>query len=106
MLEIVENIIKEKNLLDNKLLVIKLEDVNIDRNLTGLIANQLMAKYQRPVLLLNKVITKKIYMDENYKVLSLDEISWEGSGRGYDKSKFDNLREFLNDSGLVMYAEG
>ena len=106
MLEIVENIIKEKNLLDNKLLVIKLEDVNIDRNLTGLIANQLMAKYQRPVLLLNKVVTEKIYLDKNNEKTILQEISWEGSGRGYDKSKFDNLREFLNDSGLVMYAEG
>ena len=106
MLEIVENIIKEKNLLDNKLLVIKLEDVNIDRNLTGLIANQLMAKYQRPVLLLNKVVTEKIYLDKDNEKIILQEISWEGSGRGYDKSKFDNLREFLNDSGLVMYAEG
>jgi single-stranded-DNA-specific exonuclease len=33
-------------------------------------------------------------------------ISWEGSGRGYDKSKFDNLREFLKESELVLYAEG
>jgi single-stranded-DNA-specific exonuclease len=48
-----------------------------------------MAKYQRPVLLLNKT-----------------EDGWEGSGRGYDKSKFDNFREFLKESGLVMYAEG
>lgn len=63
--------------------------MSVDRNLTGLIANQLMAKYQRPVLLLNKTA-----------------LGWEGSGRGYDKSRFDNLREFLNESGLVMYAEG
>ena len=52
-----------------------------------------MAKYQRPVLILNKVVNDKT-------------ISWEGSGRGYDKSKFDNLREFLKNSNLVMYAEG
>ena len=94
-LEVIENIIKEKNLLKNKILVIKLDGYAADKNLTGLIANQLMAKYQRPVLLLNKVINPET-----------KEISWEGSGRGYDKSKFDNLREFLKESGLVMYAEG
>lgn len=88
-LESIERIIKEKNLLENKILVVKLDSFAADRNLTGLIANQLMAKYQRPVLLLNKT-----------------ESGWEGSGRGYDKSKFDNLREFLKESNLVMYAEG
>ncbi len=89
-LEIIEGIIKERNLLDNKILAIQLDkSYSVDKNLTGLIANQLMAKYQRPVLLLNET-----------------EDGWEGSGRGYDKSKFDNLREFLNYSGLVMYAEG
>ena len=94
-LNTIEHIIEEKGLLENKILVIKLDsEFATDRNLTGLIANQLMAKYQRPVLLLNKVINED------------KTISWEGSGRGYDKSKFDNLREFLNNSGLTMYAEG
>ena len=88
-LETIERIIEEKKLLDNKILAIKLDTFAADKNLTGLIANQLMAKYQRPVLLLNKT-----------------EDGWEGSGRGYDKSKFDNLREFLKESKLVMYAEG
>ena len=88
-LENIERTIKEKNLLENKILAIKLDTFAADRNLTGLIANQLMAKYQRPVLLLNKTAD-----------------GWEGSGRGYDKSKFDNLREFLKESGMIMYAEG
>ena len=94
-MEVIENIIADNNLLNNKILAIKLDGYAADKNLTGLIANQLMAKYQRPVLLLNKVV------DPETKA-----ITWEGSGRGYDKSKFDNLREFLKDSGLVMYAEG
>ena len=94
-LETIEKIIKEKNLLDNKILIIKLNHtMAVEKTLTGLIANQLMAKYQRPVLILNQVIS-----DDGV-------ISWEGSGRGYDKSKFDNLREFLKESELVMYAEG
>ena len=94
-LNTIERIIEEKNLLENKILVVKLNPEHAtDKNLTGLIANQLMSKYQRPVLLLNKIINED------------GSISWEGSGRGYDKSKFDNLREFLNESNLTMYAEG
>ena len=93
-LETIETIIKDNNLLDNKILVIQLnQKMAVEKTLTGLIANQLMAKYQRPVLLLNKVDTDGV-------------ITWEGSGRGYDKSKFDNLREFLNESKMVLYAQG
>ena len=106
-LENIERIIKEKNLLANKILAIKLDTFAADKNLTGLIANQLMAKYQRPVLLLNKVIEKTpVYDNQGKLVTTLESISWEGSGRGYDKSKFDNLREFLKESEMVMYAEG
>lgn len=106
-LETIERIIEEKKLLDNKILAIKLDTFSADKNLTGLIANQLMAKYQRPVLLLNKVITPEPIYDETGALIKvIDNVSWEGSGRGYDKSKFDNLREFLKESGFVMYAEG
>ena len=95
-LSVIEHIIEENNLLSHKFLVVKLEpNYATDKNLTGLIANQLMAKYQRPVLLLNKVTD-----------FDTQEISWEGSGRGYDKSKFDNLREYLKSTDLIMYAEG
>lgn len=93
-LEAIEEIIEEKKLLENKILTVKLKpEMAIDKNLTGLVANQLMAKYQRPVLLLNRV------EDEN-------RIKWEGSGRGYDKSRFKDLRQFLKDSQLVDLAEG
>lgn len=97
-LEEIEAIIKAKNLLDNKMLVVKLSpEQATDKNLTGLIANQLMSKYQRPVLLLNKRVSD---------VCGYESITWEGSGRNYDKSKFDDLRTFLQESQLVLYAEG
>lgn len=107
-LETIEHIIEEKNLLDNKILVVKLDSFSADKNLTGLIANQLMAKYQRPVLLLNKVINEEVEVSDIHgaTVTKYPIISWEGSGRGYDKSKFDNLREFLKECEFVMYAEG
>ena len=107
-MEIIERIIEEQNLLDNKILAIRLDSFEADKNLTGLIANQLMSKYQRPVLLLNKVINYDIEVsDLNGTIINkVPIISWEGSGRGYDKSKFDNLREFLKESGFVTFAEG
>jgi len=32
--------------------------------------------------------------------------TWEGSARGYEKTGFTGFREFLLNSGLVLYAEG
>ena len=107
-LEKIEGIIEKYNLLENKVLAIKLKpEEAVSKNLTGLIANQLMAKYQRPVLLLNQC--GGIYATDTFgtKIVEFNTpITWEGSGRNYDKSKFDNFREFLKESELVLYAEG
>ena len=94
-LQIIDNLIHENNLLDNKILAIRLsKEYQTDKNLTGLIANQLMSKYQRPVLLLNQT------EDEEHRTM------WEGSGRNYDKADFENFKDFLNNSGFVEYGEG
>ena len=92
--EIIERVIKENDLLKNKLLVITLDkEHSINRNLTGLIANKFTAKYQRPTLLLIETDTPEGKM-------------WSGSGRGYVTSDFDDLRAFCRDSGLTELAEG
>lgn len=87
--------IEDENLLDNKILAIRLDPkYAADKNLTGLIANGLLDTYCRPILILNKVV------DENGKV------KWQGSGRGYDKANLGSLRDLLEQSGLVDYAQG
>lgn len=93
-LERIEQIIVNQNLLSNKILIVQLDDLITDRNLTGLIANQLMSEYQRPVLILNKIKNED------------GTITWEGSGRGYDKSRLKDFRGFLENNKYVMYAEG
>ena len=94
-LEVLEMLIEENNLLENKILAIQLEPkYAVEKTITGLMANQLMAKYQRPVLLLNK------REDEN------GVVSWEGSARGYELSKLSDFRQFLLDSPYGMYAQG
>lgn len=92
----IEGIINKFNLLDNhKILLIRLDkEHRIDSNLTGLIANQLASKYQRPTLILN-------YHENEDGV-----VSWDGSGRNYSFSKIENLKDFLNDTGLMKLAQG
>ena len=93
-LEYVENLIIENDLNKDKVLMIPLpESGKVPNNITGLIANQLMSKYQKPVLLLHK-------RDYN------DVITWEGSGRNYGKSDFEDFRSFIADSGWALYAQG
>ena len=58
-MELLEKKIKEENLLNHKVLLFLLEPGQIDRNIAGLVANKLMAKYQRPVCVLTKVIEEK-----------------------------------------------
>lgn len=93
-LENIENIIAELSLLDNKILIVPTEQEDVDKNLAGLIANQLASKYARPTLVL-----RRIENDDNI-------ITYEGSGRNYGKSKLEDFRQFCLDTGLVMYAEG
>lgn len=104
----IENIIKEYNLLINKVLVVPIpKSVYVEKNLTGLIANQLMAQYQRPVLLLNEVENEEWATSANGdKLIPFYYTTWEGSARGCDKSALTDFRKFCQDSGLIEYAEG
>ena len=98
-LEIIERIIEEKNLLENQVLAVKLEGKNeSNRNITGLIANQLMGRYQRPVLLLNRTVHDED-PDNAY-------VTWDGSGRNANGTDLTNFQEFLNESGYFEFAEG
>lgn len=111
-LENIENIITELGLLENKILVVPTEQEEVDKNLAGLIANQLASKYARPTLVLRRIeaSNKVIEVDENYNLIDMVDngttVVYEGSGRNYGKSRLENFRQFCNDTGLVMYAEG
>lgn len=87
--ERIEKIIEEENLLENKILAVRLPEGDVNKNLTGLIANELMSKYQKPTLL-----------------LSSTGDDWAGSARNFDKSDFKLFKDFCAASGLINYAEG
>lgn len=94
-LEIIEQIIKDKELLNNKIIIVTLDKAHsIDRNLTGLVATKIANQYQRPTLILNESVQED------------GSILWEGSGRNYGQNDFENMRMFLDESGYFEYAEG
>lgn len=85
----IEDRIKEKNLLDNKLLIVNCTGI-LEQTLTGLVATQLANKYKRPVILLR------------YRKGS----TYGGSARGYDKSEIKDFRQFLRDTKKFSLLEG
>ena len=91
-LEIIEQIIAEQNLVDDKVLLVTLNK-NQKSSLSGLIANQLMSIYQRPVFILNETDHE-------------GQTWWEGSGRGPNVPGLEDCRDFCETSGLVEYSEG
>lgn len=94
-LEKIEQLIETKDLLNNKILLVLLDDPEINKNLTGLMANVLMDKYQRPAILMHKIFDDSI---NNY--------IWAGSARAPSNTDLQNFRTFCEKTGKVLYAEG
>lgn len=89
-LVLIEEKITNKNLLNNKLLIINITDI-LDKNLTGLVANSLKDKYKRGTLILR--------YNEEKEVLT-------GSIRGYERGKVKDLKAFLQATEKFDYVEG
>lgn len=85
----IQDLIARDNLDSNKIILVTIEK-NIDKNLSGLIANKLLNTYKRPIMILRKTGEDMI----------------EGSSRGYEKSELKDFKSFLNNSGIIEYAEG
>lgn len=87
---LIEERIAEKNLLDNKILIVNVTDI-LDKNLTGLVANQISRKYKRPVLMVRQKGDTSIL---------------GGSARGYEKGAIKDLKQFLTNTGKFIFCEG
>lgn len=90
----VENLISLYHLDNNKLLLIDVPDNMLPQEIVGLIANKIASKYKHPTVLL-----RRITGDDGEKLLS-------GSIRNFGNSPVENFRKELEDSGLVIYAQG
>ena len=90
---LLEGLIESNNMMQHKVLLFLLEPGQIDRNIAGLVANKIMAKYQRPCCILTRV------EDEN-------GLSYQGSARGCDKVGITEFKDICEQTGCIMYAEG
>ena len=105
--EKITKMIEQQNLMEHKVLLFLLQPGQVDSNIAGLIANKIMAEYQRPVCMLTKVEEK----DENIILTSNPpqpkiNVYYRGSARGYDKSGIESFKDICSRTGLIEYAEG
>lgn len=108
-MELLEKMIIEQDLLQHKVLLFLLEPGLIDKNIAGLCANKIMAKYQRPCCILTKVEETSYDPIEMLLGAMIPEktiIKYQGSARNYDKSGILNFKDICTETGLVDYAEG
>ena len=103
-MELLEKMIDARGLLAHKVLLFLLEPGQIDKNIAGLVANKLMAKYQRPCCILTKVT------DSDPDVAPWDDTvevcSFQGSARGCDKVGVTEFKDICEATGVIMYATG
>lgn len=113
-MEFIEKKIKENNMMDHKVLLFLLEPGQVDRNVAGLVANKIMAKYQRPCCILTKVTELKggtaSISDTgviNIKYEPAERIiSFQGSARGCDKVGITKFKDICAATGYTMYEAG
>ena len=86
--EELETTITKDSLASNPIIVLDTKG-GLDKNLNGLVANQIMAKYARPVFVIA----------EKEGVIS-------GSARNYECEQMPDLRTFVEESGFANYATG
>lgn len=104
---LLEGLIESNNMMQHKVLLFLLEPGQIDRNIAGLTANKIMAKYQRPCCILTRVEEE----DVNLTLYSNPpkpgiKVSYQGSARGCDKVGITEFKDICEKTGVIMYAEG
>lgn len=83
-----EIVVQELN--KNSVIIIDATEIVDKKTVTGLVANKLAEKYQRPIVILR----------------SRDDETFGGSGRGYDKGVIDNFSNFLLETGVFDIPGG
>ena len=92
-IELVTHLIEENNMMDHKVLLFLLEPGQIKPEIRGLIANKLMAKYQRPCCMLTKT-------DKDNNVI------YQGSARGCDKVGITEFKDICAATQVCDYTVG
>lgn len=89
-MEEMDRVIQNQKLDSNSVIIVDGTDVLTKSTVSGLVANKLASKYQRPIVIL------KSYNDKFFG----------GSGRGYDKGTIQDFRQFLLDMNICKKCAG
>lgn len=92
---LLESRIRDNNLQNDAIIVLTCEPGEVEKNIAGLVANKIQAKYQHPTLVLTKS-----------KTIEDKEPFYRGSARNYSMSENQDLRATCLETGLVEYAQG
>lgn len=92
---LLESRIRDNNLQDDAIIVLTCEPGEVEKNIAGLVANKIQAKYQHPTL----VLTKSQTIEDK-------EPFYRGSARNYSMSENQDLRATCLETDLVEYAQG
>ena len=93
-MDFIKNRIEKDNMLDHKVLLFLINPGEIDKNIAGLIANKIMAKYQRPCCILTKVTKED------------GTVAYEGSARGCDKVGVTEFKDICAETGVTEFVAG
>ena len=93
-IELVEHLIEDNHMMDHKVLLFLLEPGAMRSEVRGLVANKIMAKYQRPCCILTKVIDKD------------GRESYQGSARGCDKVGVTEFKDICAATQACDYTVG
>ena len=114
-LELVTHLIEDNHMMDHKVLLFLLEPGQIKPEIRGLIANKLMARYQRPCCMLTKVeheyteTTTELSEKAVFPVLHFKGdkyYTYEGSARGCDKVGVNNFKDICAGTKVCEYTVG
>lgn len=107
-LELVEHLIQDNHMMDHKVLLFQLEPGQIQAEIRGLIANKLMAKYQRPCCMLTHVTRKVPHTYPEVPGVVVDEYihTYEGSARGCDKVGVTEFKDICAETQVCEYTVG
>lgn len=101
-MEILEKRIDQEDMLSHKVLLFLLDKEQIAPSLAGLVANKIMAKYQRPVCVLTRHEEKTLPWESAQEI----EVTYAGSARGcalVGATEFRSINERFDGT---VYAQG
>lgn len=106
-LELVEHLIEDNHMMDHQVLLFLLEPGQVQPEIRGLIANKLMAKYQRPCCMLTKTIDRQWAEDaKGTKLIAYDRVSYQGSARGCDMVGVTEFKDICAATQSCDYVAG